>query len=54
MEAKLAQQLVFLERMLIFGISLDLHEVYAAMNRSNFIDTPWDNWVGEKVLQLIK
>ena len=47
MEAKLAEQLAFLERVPGYGIFLDLHKAYYAMDRDRVVNILQDAEVGE-------
>ena len=53
MEAKLAQQLAFIERPSLYVIFIDLHKAYDAMHRGRCIEILWAAGVGEKALRLI-
>ena len=53
MEAKLAQQLAFVERVPLYGIFIDLHKAYDAMDRGRCLDILRDAGTGEKALCLI-
>ena len=53
MEAKLAQQLAYIEQVPLFGIFIDLHKAYDAMDRGRCLKILRDAGVGEKTLRLI-
>ena len=53
MEAKLAQQLAFIERTPLYVIFIDLHKAYDAMHRGRCLEILRAAGVGEKALRLI-
>ena len=53
MEAKLAQQLAFIEQCPLFGIFIDLRKAYDAMDRERCLEILRDCGVGEKIIRLI-
>jgi hypothetical protein len=54
MEAKLSQQLAFLECTPAWGIFLDLHKAYDAMDRERCLDILKDAGCGPNILRIIK
>ena len=54
MEAKLAQQLAFLERTPAWGIFLDLHKAYGTMDRERYLQILVDTGCGPITVHLIK
>ena len=53
MEAKLAQKLAFIEQVPLYGIFIDLHKAYDAMDRGECLKILRDAGTGEKALCLI-
>ena len=53
MEAKLAQQLAFIERVPLYGIFVDLRKAYDAMDRERCLQILRGAGVGEKAIRLI-
>ena len=53
MEAKLVQQLAFMEQCPLYAIFIDLRKAYDAMDRGRSLDILRDCGVGEKTLRLI-
>ena len=54
MEAKLAQQLAFLERTPVWGIFLDIHTAYDTMDRDRCLAILKDTGCGHNILRIIK
>ena len=53
MEAKLVQQLAFVEQCPLYAVFIDLRKAYDAMDRGRCLDILRDCGVGEKALRLI-